>query len=155
MVENMETPDGLEEHVRALVRSPSPRKRVVGLVHAARRRLPCAVSVALRALETDPDEDVRSTAAWVLDVVGAAEALPALVRALYDDTFTVRSSAGWALVHLGQNGHETSVVTEMDTVLRSARRPPPREMARLVLGYLGTPSAKSTLADAPLEPCLH
>lgn len=151
----MERSDRVEEHVLSLLRSPSPRKRVVGLVQAARRRLPCAVSVALRSLCDDPDEDVRSTAAWVLDVVGAAEAVPALVRALYDVSFAVRSSAGWALVHLGQAGQETTVVDEMDTVLRSARGPDPREMARLVLGYLGTETALSTLAAAPEAPCLH
>jgi HEAT repeat protein len=91
----------------------------------------------------------------VLDVIGAAEALPALVRTLYDPTFTVRSSAGWALVHLAQAGHSASVVEGMDTILRAARNPAPREMARLVLVNLRTPEATATLADAPDEPCLH
>lgn len=146
--------DTHEDQVMELLRSPSPRKRVVGLVHAARRRLTSAVSLATAAL-TDTDDDVRSAAAWALDVIGDPAAMPALVAAMYDDVFSVRSSAGWALVHMGQAGRTPEVVSQMDDVLRSAMNPNAREMARLVLVYLGGPEATETLDAVPTQPVLH
>lgn len=146
--------DPRESHVRQLLRSPSPRKRVVGLAHAARHRVPGAVELATAAL-ADPDEEVRSAAAWALDLLGDPASMEALVGALYDATFSVRSCAGWALVHLGQAGQAAAVVGRMDDVLRSARAADAREMARLVLTYLGGPEADGVLAEAPAEPTLH
>lgn len=146
--------DTHDEQVMELLNSPSPRKRVVGLVHAARRRLTSAVALATTAL-TDTDDDVRSAAAWALDVIGDPSAMPALVGAIYDEVFSVRSSAGWALVHMGQAGCAAQVVAHMDDVLRSALNPDARELARLVLVYLGGPEATETLEAVPTQPVLH
>lgn len=144
----------MDDRIKELLQSDSPRKRVVGLVQVARRRLHEGATAATLALG-DPDDEVRAAAAWALDVLNRVEALPALMAALYDKVFAVRSSAGWALVHLGEAGHAAAVCTVLRDLLWSAQDAEARQMARLVLGHLGSPEATAILQDAPDVPVLH
>ena len=81
---------------------------------------------------SDPEDYVRESAAWVLDELSDRRAFPALVKAIHDPSFGVRSAAGWALVHL----EEELVRSEMERVCRESDNYGARTMARLVLENL-------------------
>ncbi len=142
------------EYVFSLLRSESSKKRVAGLVQAGHFRMREALEPALVSLR-DPDPEVRATAAWTIDCLQAPEAVPALLQALYDRVFAVRSAAGWALLHIGQGGHQGQVIEAMSDVLHSSRSLDARESARTVLGYLCDERAERILDEAPFTPVLH
>lgn len=142
------------EAVFALLRSPSPQKRVVALVQAAERRMEAVAGAAIEALR-DEDPDVRATAAWLLDRLGVSEAIEPLLGALYDRVFAVRMAAGWGLLHLAQSGHADEVMGHMADVLHSTRNVDARETARLVLVHLANARANALLDEAPFTPVLH
>jgi hypothetical protein len=77
---------------------------------------------------TDPSDSVREAAAHALDNLNDVRALPALIQAIHDRSWGVRSSAGWALVHLGE-----VVVSEVENVLRISENKDAKEMASLIL----------------------
>jgi HEAT repeat protein len=74
---------------------------------------------------------VREAAAWVLDQLNDSRAIPALMGALHDATWSVRSAVGWALVHLGPAAQEA-----VRRVLRETQNLDAREMAEMVLARL-------------------
>ncbi|MCA9549680.1 MAG: HEAT repeat domain-containing protein [Myxococcales bacterium] len=86
------------------------------------------------------DPELRRTAAWALDRARDPRALEALVEALGDPTFEVRSAAGWALVHLGD-----IVAPRMLTLMSTTTCEDTREMASLVLLHLGRPPGWSVV----------
>lgn len=81
---------------------------------------------------SDPMDEVRERAAWALDNLNDERSLSALINAIHDRRFGVRSAAGWALVHLG----EKLVRPEMERVYRDSKSSGAREMAILVLQNL-------------------
>lgn len=81
---------------------------------------------------SDPINDVREKAAWALDNLNDSRAFPALIKAIHDRSFGVRSAAGWALVHLG----EKLVRSDMERIRRESDNVGAKEMALLVLQNL-------------------
>lgn len=81
--------------------SDDAEERLFALVYIARLNVQQALVDVTFTLAYDADHEVRSTAAWALDLLGNPAAIPALVRALEDDDYHVRSTAGWALSHMG------------------------------------------------------
>lgn len=78
---------------------------------------------------SDPTRNVREAAARTLDNLNDPRAFPDLIKAIHDPYFGVRSAAGWALVHLG----EELVRPEMEKIYKESDNAGAREMARLVL----------------------
>lgn len=73
----------------------------------------------------------RAEAAWQLDLRGDLRALGPLLVALGDSDWTVRSNAGWALVHLGG-----VVRLHVMEIAENSEDSGSREMAQLVLARL-------------------
>jgi HEAT repeat protein len=89
----------------------------------------------------DHDGDVRAMAAWALDRLGSPETVPDLIAALYDPLFGVRSNAGWALVHIAQRNVPQVVVPDVVDVMVEGDNADARQMAYLVLRYIGCEEA--------------
>ena len=87
----------------------------------------------------DESAEVRTLAAYALDRLGADAATPALLRALSDPCFSVRSAAGWALVEVCADAPEN-----VQSVLEASCDPYAREMAKLVLERLPKPPPSAT-----------
>jgi HEAT repeat protein len=87
----------------------------------------------------DESAEVRTLAAYALDRLGADAATPALLRALSDPCFSVRSAAGWALVQVCADAPEN-----VQSVLNASCDPYAREMAKLVLERLPNPLPSAT-----------
>lgn len=83
------------------LKSHNAEERLFSLVYIARMNLQSALLLVIEAL-ADEDLEVRTTAAWALDLMGNPAAIPPLVSALHDTDYHVRSTAGWALTHLGE-----------------------------------------------------
>lgn len=96
---------------------------------------------AIELLHGDVDPRVRERAAWALDNLCDIRAKQALLEALSDPEWAVRSNAGWALVHLGK-----VVVDDVRHIAEQSLNPDAREMARLVLEFLSVvpPSGDTT-----------
>src|SRR6056297_8300 len=94
------------------------------------QKIECLNSAA-RLMLNDPSDKVRERAAWALDMLNDARALPALLKAIHDHCWSVRSNAGWALVHLGE-----MVRTEVENIYKNSPRSEAGEMACLVLKNL-------------------
>lgn len=128
------TPDQL----LALLESPAAKDRKLGLLWIAHYENHDFLGDVLKLL-LDADPQVRERAAWTLDQLENPAAIPALIDALYDDEFGVRSNAGWALVHLGEQ-----VVAQVIEVLQ-ADYEPARQMAYQVLVRMESPSARDAI----------
>jgi TIR domain/HEAT repeats len=102
------------------------RNKALSLV--AVERLKEYLETVSKVLLQDPEPRVRERAAWALDNLKEPKAIPSLVAALNDEDFSVRSSAGWALVHLGSAAKP--LVTDF---LLSTGNANAREMAELIL----------------------
>lgn len=124
------------EDIRNQLNSSDASERKIALVRVARSRPQGVLTEVIDSLQ-DLDDDVRSTAAWALDLLGDPDAVPSLVQALYDPTFDVRSNAGWALVHLAQRISPHLVVPDMIDVLQASENYDARQMAWLVLKNIG------------------
>jgi HEAT repeat protein len=79
----------------------------------------------------DQVDEVRNRAAFALDSFNDSKALPALIKAIHDPSWGVRSSAGWALVHLGE-----IVRNDVENILENSTNFDAREMAQLILDRL-------------------
>jgi hypothetical protein len=75
--------------------------------------------------------ELRSRAAWTIDNLNDERAISALVKAIHDNDFSVRSAAGWGLVHLGNK-----VRSQMLDIMENSNNHGAREMAQLVLSNL-------------------
>ena len=96
---------------------------------------------------SDPITNVRAEAARALDKLNDSRAFSALVKAIHDPSFSVRSAAGWALVHLG----EELVCSEMEKIRRESDNDGAREMALLVLQNLWIEKLKLTKQIQPMR----
>ncbi len=127
------------------LKSDDPRDRTVALVLIGRARLLDLSPDIIAVLEGDDEPDVRAMAAWTLDLLGVADAVPTLLAALYDPDFGVRSNAGWALVHLARRLVPQVVLPEVIDVLKDEAHPDARQMAYLVLIRIGGRDARQAI----------
>lgn len=132
------------EKILGYLKSTSARERAIGLMLVGRSRMRPALGQAVRLL-TDQDAEVRASAAWALDQLGSPVTVPALIEALYDPMFSVRSNAGWALVHIAESTVPQVVVPDVVEVLRDMNHEDARQMAYLVLLYIGDDSAHTAI----------
>lgn len=127
------------------LKSSDPRDRTVALVLIGRSRLSVLSKEVVQVLEADADPDVRAMAAWTLDLLGLADTIPALLTALYDPYFGVRSNAGWALVHLAHRLFPQLVLPELIDILQDEAHADARQMAYLVLIRIGGREARQAI----------
>jgi hypothetical protein len=113
------------------IKSDNPADRVGALTEIAVFQLSELLELSMDRMLNDPSPEVRERAAWAIDNLKAERALPALLKAIHDDNFDVRSAAGWGLVHLGDQ-----VIPYMKELLQKSDHPGARTMASLVLRSL-------------------
>ena len=112
--------DGLESFI--------PKKRIETLNYIAIERVNGYLEKVMEIMLQDSVNEVRERAAYALDSLNDSKALPALIEAIHDPVWGVRSSAGWALVHLGD-----IVRNDVQNVFDNSTNPDAREMAQLIL----------------------
>ena len=119
-------------------KNPNVRRTTFYLV--AKDRLHIATQTAMSHMLSDKEVEVRAAAAYALDKINNVEATPALIAAMDDPSFDVRSNAGWALVNIGRRRDSPAsraVTGAVIQVLRYGKSMSTREMAYLVLTRLG------------------
>lgn len=136
-----------ETDILRRLRSTSPDDRRVGVIMIGKGRVYTLLDDLIRVMQQDADAEVRAMAAWGLDLLGTAEAVPALVEALYDESFGVRSNAGWALVHLAARFMPEIVVADVIDVLKEDNAAHARQMAYLVLNNINTDVARAAIRE--------
>lgn len=117
--------------IRTLVTSGNMEDRSKALSEIAIFRIKDLLDVTINILLNDPSSAIREKAVWALDNLNDERALSALITAIHDENFGVRSSAGWALVHLGE-----VVVPYMQEIIEKDENPDAKQMAQLVLKNL-------------------
>lgn len=135
----------LTPNLKRQLNSPDASQRSVALVLVGKSRVHSLVDQVTIILENDVDDEVRAMAAWTLDILGNPDTIPSLINALYDSSFSVRSNAGWALVHLGRRIFPNLVVPEVIDVLKDKSSFDARQMAYLILTRLGGPVATEAI----------
>jgi hypothetical protein len=118
--------------IATLLSSEDAKDRTRALTEIAFRSYSDHLARVTDVMLTDPIDDVRERAAWTLDNLNDPRAYPALIKAIHDRSFDVRSAAGWALVHLG----EELVRSDMERLYRESNNDGAKEMALLVLQNL-------------------
>jgi HEAT repeat protein len=126
--EDAEDISALLESIEEKLASASADDRIGALMAVARFRLQQHLQAVIDLLLHDKLDTIRERAAWTLDYLNNPDALPALIQALHDPSWSVRSNAGWALVHLGH-----IAVPAVQRVLSESPNQGAREMAVLVL----------------------
>lgn len=129
--------DNMTPNLKRQLRSSDASQRTVALVLVGKSRVHSLVDQITDMLENDEDDEVRAMAAWTLDILGNPDTIPALVSALYDSSFSVRSNAGWAIVHLGRRILPNLVVPDVIDVLKDKTNHDARQMAYLILTRIG------------------
>jgi len=119
------------EKMLAGLSDANPKTRCMALRKIAVHRIAELTEVVVTLLEKDRNTEVRAAAAWTLDQLQDPKTIPALMKAIHDPWWSVRSDAGWALVHLGPVVREA-----VEQVLRETTNPDAREMAELILARL-------------------
>jgi hypothetical protein len=114
-------------------------ERLEGLSWVARHKYKNFTGDVLQLLQEDTDPEVRAKSAWVLDILQSQSTIPALIDALWDTDFSVRSSAGWALVHQGE-----AAVAGVIEVLRHGDKEA-REIAYQVLRRIPCDEAREAI----------
>jgi hypothetical protein len=115
----------------ANAKSADQNIRIDALSKIAIYQLHEQIEMSINLMLNDPIPAVRERAAWAIDNLRDARALEALIAAIHDDIFGVRSAAGWGLVHLGE-----IVIPYMKEISSSSNNPGARAMANLVLENL-------------------
>jgi len=133
--------------IRRQLSSGDPSQRTVALVLIAKSRIHSLTHEVVSLLEHDPSEDVRAMAGWTLDLLGDPDTVPALISAMYDKSFGVRSNAGWALVHMGRRIFPNLVVPDVIEVLKDENNHDARQMAYLVLTRVGGKAAYQAIQN--------
>jgi hypothetical protein len=110
------------------LKSSDKSDRINALTEIAVFQLSDLLEQSIDIMLNDPRSEVRERAAWTIDNLKDERALAALIQAIHDDAFGVRSAAGWGLVHLGEK-----VIPHMKGILQTSDNPRAREMADLVL----------------------
>lgn len=137
-----------EDQVLANLRHKDADVRRTTLFLVGKDRLHTAMTPAIRLMLTDPLPAVRAAAAYAVDRLGNVEAASALVAAMFDTSFEVRSNAGWGLVHLGRRRDSPAsraITQQVISVLRDSNSQNAREMAYLVLLRLGGEDANAAI----------
>ncbi len=119
------------QEIRDKVESGNVDDRLFALSRIAVFKMEDFLETAVNLMLTDLSSEVREKAAWAVDNLNNERALSALIEAVHDNTFGVRSAAGWGLVHLGDK-----VVPYMQEIIQKSGNPGAREMAKLVLKNL-------------------
>lgn len=133
------------EQLRQRLHHEKAYERRLALILIGRNRVYELVDEVIIILLDDNDTNVRAMAAWALDLIGSAETIPALVAAMYDMHFDVRSNAGWALVHLAQRLIPEVLLSDMIDVLQDETSPQAQEMAYLVLARIDHQEARRAI----------
>ena len=110
------------------IKSNNKSDRISALIEVAIYQLSELLELSVDIMLNDPSSEVRERAAWAIDNLKDQRALPALIKAIHDDTFGVRSAAGWGLVHLGEQ-----VIPYMKEIRQTSDNSGARQMADLVL----------------------
>jgi HEAT repeat protein len=132
------------DDVLVQLRSSNPKDRVVALAIIGKEHYYAATDQVIGALQ-DPEKEVRSIAAWALDLMSSPATIPALLEAMYDATFDVRSNAGWALVHLARRFCPELVLADIIDILRDESNEEARQMAYLALLHIGGEDAENAI----------
>lgn len=111
--------------------STSDNDRIRALSKIAIHRSMEHLNRAIELMLSDQSDIVREKAAWVVDNLNDPRAAYALLRAIHDPCWGVRSNAGWALVHLGN-----VVRSDVEQIVRTSSNTDAREMATLILQRL-------------------
>lgn len=133
-----------QAEILVLMQSPNSRERALALTFAGKQQCYAMQDQCMEALH-DADHNVRAMAAWALDRLCSPRSVPALLDALNDPTFGVRSNAGWALVHIAERTVPEVVVPDVIDVLIMADNFNARQMAYLVLHYIGSDVARDAI----------
>ena len=112
------------------LKSDNPSDRVGALTEVAVFQLSELLELSIDSMLNDPSPEVRERAAWAIDNLKDERALPALLKAIHDDSPDVQSAAALGLVHLGDQ-----VIPYMKEVLQKSDHPGARKMASLVLRH--------------------
>lgn len=134
-----------EDKIRRRLNSDRADERRVGVVMIGKSRNHGMMDALIDVLKHDENDEVRAMAAWSLDLLGSADAVPDLIEAMYDPSFSVRSNAGWALVHLAQRIMPELVLSDVIDVLKDESYFPAREMAYLVLSHIKHDEAQNAI----------
>jgi hypothetical protein len=110
------------------IKSNNKSDRISALTEIAIFQLSDLLELSMNIMLNDPLPEVRERAAWTIDNLKDERALTALIQAIHDDTFGVRSAAGWGLVHLGEQ-----VIPYMKEISQTSDNSGARQMADLVL----------------------
>lgn len=113
--------------------SPEARDRQLAAATIGKLRRYDLLPDLIDLMHNDESREVRGMAAWALDLIGSPETVPALLDALYDSDFGVRSNAGWALVHLAQRFVPELLLGEVIEIIQDHETPSAQEMAYLIL----------------------
>jgi len=123
------------------LRHDDPDVRRVNLFLAAKERMTATIPRAVTLLLTDDDPTVRAAAAYTLDRINNVDTASTLILALYDDSFDVRSNAGWGLVKMGRRKDapaSRAIIPALIDVLADPDNPhDTREMAYMILLRIG------------------
>jgi TIR domain/HEAT repeats len=117
--------------VRKLIASENTTDRLSALSQIAVFKLKDLLDTTIDIMLHDGSPRARERAAWALDNLNDQRALSALITALHDENFGVRSAAGWGLVHLGE-----IVMPSMQEVIENDEDLNAKQMARFVLSNL-------------------
>lgn len=132
------------EEILVYLKSDEPDKRALGVMIVGKQRLFSGLGWVVRAL-SDEHSEVRERAAWALDMLNSPITVPALLEALYDPVFGVRSNAAWALVHIAQRTIPHVVVPEVIDVLCDQGCYNARQMAYLILYHIGDETSREAI----------
>lgn len=136
------------DKIIANLHHPNANVRRTTLFLVGSKRMVAGFRHAMALVLTDEDSAVRAAAAWALDQLANVEAAPALLYALYDTAFEVRSNAGWGLVNLGRRRDapaSRAIIPAVIAILRESKNVNAREMAYLILIRLGGRQANDAI----------
>jgi len=131
------------EELITMLEETNELKRALALKFIGKYRYLNLIDHCVESLE-DPSAEVREFAAWALDQLGSPQTVPALLNALYDPVFGVRSNAGWALVHIARRTIPNIVVPDVIDVLQDTDENA-QQMAYLVLHHIGGETARAAI----------
>jgi hypothetical protein len=123
------------------LRHDDPDVRRVNLFLAAKEQITTTIPRAITLMLTDDDASVRAAAAYALDQINNVDTAASLLLALHDDSFDVRSNAGWGLVKMGRRKDapaSRAIIPELiDVLADNTNSHDAREMAYMVLLRIG------------------
>src|SRR6266508_547168 len=119
------------EEISKLITKGNTDDRLSAISKIAIFNIKDLLDTTIDAMLHDLSPLVRERAAWALDNLNDERALSALITAIHDENFGVRSAAGWGLVHWGDR-----VIPYMQEIIEKDENADAKQMARLVLENL-------------------